>query len=260
MLRWIVALGCIVYIGAPSFSQNVTPLPDFMDPVRGRAVVCRLDNSQSWTNTRVSLLAGDTIVIIVQGMAAPNGLTVPSTVFWIGPEGFGGANHLENPVPTASDYSVVGKIGSGGIPFYVGGTARLICNVSGDLYLGTNDQISFDNDGYYIAHILSDNRRIFTGVAPCGAEGLPEQIALNQNYPNPFNPVTRIGYVLPHEIQVELSVYNALGQCVAILVDGTMSAGYHEVEFHASTLSTGMYFYQLRAGSNVLTRKLLVLR
>jgi hypothetical protein len=260
MLRWILALGCIANFGAPSFSQDVIPLPDFKDPERGRAVVCRLDNSQSWTNTRVTLLAGDTIVVLVQGIAAPNGWSVPSTLFWVGPEGFGGANHPENPVPAASDYSVVGKIGSGGIPFYVGGTARLVCHVSGDLYLGTNDQISYDNDGYYVAHVLSDNRRIFTGVTPSGAEGIPEQVVLNQNYPNPFNPATRIGYMLPNDFQVELKVYNSLGQCVAILADGKMSAGYHEVEFHASTLATGIYFYQLRAGSTVQTRKLVVLR
>jgi hypothetical protein len=83
---------------------------------------------------------------------------------------------------------------------------------------------------------------------------------LKQNYPNPFNPSTTIRYGLPHKSQVSLIVYNTLGQLVSQLVSGEQEAGYHEVRFDASYLSSGMYFYRLQAGDFVQARKLLLLR
>jgi hypothetical protein len=87
----------------------------------------------------------------------------------------------------------------------------------------------------------------------------PITFALEQNYPNPFNPTTTITYGLPHRSQVSLMVYNTLGQQVAQLVSGEQEAGYHEVRFDASGLSSGVYFYRLIAGEFVQTRKLLLL-
>jgi hypothetical protein len=88
----------------------------------------------------------------------------------------------------------------------------------------------------------------------------PTEFRLWQNYPNPFNPSTTIRYGLPHKSVVQLTVYNTLGQQVATLVQGDQEAGYHEVNFDASGLSSGVYFYRLHAGTYVETRKLLLLR
>ncbi len=96
-----------------------------------------------------------------------------------------------------------------------------------------------------------------TGIA---SGGTPVEFALSQNYPNPFNPTTTIRYSLPGRVQVTLSVYNTLGQRVAQLISGERAAGTHEVQFNASGLASGVYFYRIQAGAFVQTRKFLLLR
>jgi hypothetical protein len=88
----------------------------------------------------------------------------------------------------------------------------------------------------------------------------PVEFRLEQNYPNPFNPSTSIRYGIPHQSVVTLVVFNPLGQRVATLVNEIQEAGYHDVSFDGSYLSSGVYFYKLQAGSFVQTKKLLMLR
>jgi photosystem II stability/assembly factor-like uncharacterized protein len=90
--------------------------------------------------------------------------------------------------------------------------------------------------------------------------GARQGFDLTQNYPNPFNPSTTIRYGLPQRSHVLLTVFNTLGQQVATLVQQEEEAGYHDVRFDASGLSSGVYFYRLTAGSFVQTRKLLLLK
>ena len=89
---------------------------------------------------------------------------------------------------------------------------------------------------------------------------LPERFDLQQNYPNPFNPSTTIRYSLPSTAHVKLTIYNMLGQAVSELVNEQQSAGWREVRWDAKSISSGVYFYELRAGSFVQTRKMLVLK
>ena len=93
-----------------------------------------------------------------------------------------------------------------------------------------------------------------------GTSAVPTTFALEQNYPNPFNPSTTIRYGLPHKSAVQLTIFNILGQQVALLQNGEQEAGYHEAKFEASGFASGMYFYRLQAGSFVETKKLLLLR
>ncbi len=88
----------------------------------------------------------------------------------------------------------------------------------------------------------------------------PEVYSLNQNYPNPFNPSTIISYSIQKQSDVTLRVYNLLGELVTTLVDQKQSAGKHEIQFNASNLSTGVYFYSLKAGSFFKTKKMLLLK
>ncbi len=89
---------------------------------------------------------------------------------------------------------------------------------------------------------------------------LPREFALKQNYPNPFNPNTMIEFAVPSEGNVELSVFNLVGQKVATLVNGKVAQGQHIVEWNAQTAATGMYFYRLQMGNQVITRKMLLLK
>ncbi len=88
----------------------------------------------------------------------------------------------------------------------------------------------------------------------------PAEFAVTQNYPNPFNPVTRIEYALPENCRVRLSVYNARGQRVAILVNGEQTAGHKTVTWDASGLASGIYFYRLRAGDFTAGGKMVLLK
>ncbi|MCB9472237.1 MAG: T9SS type A sorting domain-containing protein [Candidatus Delongbacteria bacterium] len=88
----------------------------------------------------------------------------------------------------------------------------------------------------------------------------PETFVLHPAFPNPFNPVTTLGYVLNRPLQVELSVYNVLGQKVRTLVSGLESAGEHHVRWDASELASGVYIVELAAGGESRTRKILLLK
>lgn len=86
------------------------------------------------------------------------------------------------------------------------------------------------------------------------------EIKLHQNYPNPFNPVTTISYELPAATDVRLEIFDLLGRRVALLVDGRVSGGYHDVTFDASSLSSGIYLYQLQTGSATLSNQMMLIK
>lgn len=94
---------------------------------------------------------------------------------------------------------------------------------------------------------------------------LPETYGLQQNFPNPFNPTTTIEYSVKERSHVTLTIYNALGQQVHILVDEVKEPGTHSVEWNGTgaqgdPLSTGVYFYAIRTESGEATRKMLLLK
>jgi hypothetical protein len=88
----------------------------------------------------------------------------------------------------------------------------------------------------------------------------PSVYELGQNYPNPFNPATVITFALPEASPVRLSVYNMLGQEVAVLVNGYVEAGRHEARFDASRFPSGVYIYSITAGSFQATRMMVLVK
>lgn len=89
---------------------------------------------------------------------------------------------------------------------------------------------------------------------------VPQNFSLEQNYPNPFNPSTKIIFNLNQAGMTKLSVYNLLGQEITTLVNEELVAGRHTVDFDASALSSGVYFYKIESGKNTATMKMMLLK
>ncbi|MCL4547047.1 MAG: T9SS type A sorting domain-containing protein [Bacteroidetes bacterium] len=89
---------------------------------------------------------------------------------------------------------------------------------------------------------------------------IPQEFSLSQNYPNPFNPSTKISFSLPSSTNVSLKVFNTLGQEVSELVNENLQPGKYSVDFDASKLSSGVYFYTLRANDFVQSKKMILMK
>ncbi len=122
-------------------------------------------------------------------------------------------------------------------------------NTSFELLAGTRDGIVACFSGG--ADPLTDKKII---------EEIPSEFALYQNYPNPFNPSTKIEFRLPGSELVSLKVYDILGREVRSLLNETLPAGNYTIDFNASALSSGIYFYTFKAGSFISTKKMILLK
>ncbi len=124
-----------------------------------------------------------------------------------------------------------------------------------NVYLDEKWSNPFDSDGNLV--VIPE---MTTGIETDEAS-LVENFTLEQNYPNPFNPSTTIAYQLPEAAIVHLTVYDVLGRKVATLVNQRQNAGRHEILFNADGLNSGIYFYHIRIGQQILeTRKMLLAR
>jgi N-acetylmuramoyl-L-alanine amidase len=133
----------------------------------------------------------------------------------------------------------------------IGTTAK---STYGDFVDGNRDSVGGD------AYVLTfHTMQMPTGVAQNPNEA-PTKFGLEQNYPNPFNPTTHFQFSIPQLAIVTLQIYDLLGREVATLVNERKSPGTYEVQFDASSLPSGVYFYRLEAGSFVETKKLVLVR
>ena len=89
---------------------------------------------------------------------------------------------------------------------------------------------------------------------------VPNNYELSQNFPNPFNPSTVISYSLPTVSNVKLIIFNSLGQTVKVLEKGFKNAGSYSVNFNATELSSGTYFYKIEAGQFTQIKKMMLLK
>jgi len=126
-------------------------------------------------------------------------------------------------------------------------------------YSYTDDNLTEGNYAYRLKQIDLDGSYEYSNIVFADVVN-PLEFALEQNYPNPFNPSTTIKFTIPEASIVTLKVFNTLGQEVALLINQSMEAGVHEINFDAVGLNSGMYFYRLEAGDYVQVKKMTLLK
>ena len=131
----------------------------------------------------------------------------------------------------------------------------------------SNDELAKD-----LAEMVNNHEEIGADLVPTGSKlykvagasidwsFLPTEFALHNNYPNPFNPVTTLSYDLPMANNVRIVIYNLMGQEIRRWEFQAQTAGYHKVVWDASRVASGIYFYRIKAGDFIKTRKMLLLK
>ncbi|MGA9117881.1 MAG: carbohydrate binding domain-containing protein [Bacteroidota bacterium] len=137
----------------------------------------------------------------------------------------------------------------------IGMVTRTILPADTNTFFLDLDQ-SIDHTPWY--GINAFGQGVVSGVSPSG--GQPLRFELEQNYPNPFNPSTVVSGQLTVDSKVKLVIYDVLGRLVATLIDRELHAGKFSYTFDARALSSGVYFYRLEAGGNVMVKKMTLLK
>ena len=119
---------------------------------------------------------------------------------------------------------------------------------------------SVDNTVYAAVADLGIWKADFNSTTDINDGSIVKDFVLNQNYPNPFNPSTKISWHSPSDGQQTIKVFDMLGNEIAVLIDDIPPAGSYEVEFKASHLSSGVYFYSIKSGSFSDTKKMIFMK
>ena len=125
--------------------------------------------------------------------------------------------------------------------------SQLVWDVKGAL-----ENHYIDNIYFYSDQVLNSNENNDLEI--------PNKLTLHQNYPNPFNPNTNLQFDLPVSGYSVLKIYNSVGQLVQTLVDKNLQAGRHNYSFNGSQLASGVYFYRLEFGGNIITNKMILMK
>lgn len=112
----------------------------------------------------------------------------------------------------------------------------------------------------YPLNLAFRGERSTTGVEEENKLTIPRDYSLSQNYPNPFNPATKIKFGLPENAFIRMIMYDLLGREVSVLTEGELNAGFHEVEFNAGNLSSGIYFYKISTPKFTSVKKLILMK
>lgn len=173
-----------------------------------------------------------------------------------------GLTHLSVYAIAARDTGLFAGTGGGGVFLSTNNGANWTSANEG--LTGMNVMTLTIHDNFLFAGTLSQGvwRRPLSDFVSVheNSASMPEQFLLEQNYPNPFNPQTTIGYQLPSRVNVSLKIFDLLGREVATLVNGLEEPGFKSVSWDASRASSGTYFYQLKSGRYVSTKKMLVIK
>ncbi len=142
---------------------------------------------------------------------------------------------------------------------------------SGEIYSTMTKTLYYDPDGHDLKCVViagneqeEDQIHVYvTGDEPFKKSSIPQTITLDTNYPNPFNPTTNIKFELSKSQKVEISVYSISGKKVRTLVNNTMEAGYHTINWNATDdtgtkVTSGVYIYQMKCNGKIFTNKMIL--
>lgn len=175
--------------------------------------------------------------------------------------------------PTAGLGNINGIEGSGNNLWYLRGTSIYKSTNGGDNwildYSTTYTQLDIDFpdsiNGCLLGWSVGNGGSISKMTeAPVGISssnnGIPNEYTLEQNYPNPFNPVTTINYSIPKACHVQITLYDVTGKKITGIVDEYKPAGTYSINFDASHLASGMYFYRIEAGDFAAVKKMMLVK
>jgi hypothetical protein len=129
-------------------------------------------------------------------------------------------------------------------------------NLNGVYFTDSNNGTAVGNSGT----ILRTTNGGITSVKEENLSNISSEFTISQNYPNPFNPTTTIKYSVSKQSIVAIKVYDVLGREIETLVNDEKSTGNYKVEFDASKLTSGIYFYRMQAGDFVETKKIILMK
>ena len=127
-------------------------------------------------------------------------------------------------------------------------------------YLYTDYNISSSKNYYRLKQIDADGASAYSKEIEVSIDRFENDFVLEQNFPNPFNPTTTIGFGIPEKANVRISILNILGEEIKILLNEEKEAGYHSIDFDASDLPSGVYFYKIQNGNFIDTKKMILLK
>lgn len=270
--KWHFIKGADAVIDVPAFKPDIFPIkPPLTDAVTILFQVDMTHAANFYTDDPIN--PADLIFV---GLKGQNSVLGSWGGDWMPSDTSGGTLQVLNDSGENGDKSAGDNIWSANITFPLGNDGGPGLYKYGAMYSGADtinggyhplDNEMQDKD-HWVNVMVGGPTEVMdyfgslsapTAIEPA-REVMVQSFVLEQNYPNPFNPVTTIRYTLPASSEIQLNVYNILGQRVTTLFNGKQNAGIHQVRFDASFLGSGVYFYELSSGKTKITRKMLLMK
>jgi len=185
-----------------------------------------------------------------------------------------------------TQFKLISSVTPGGIPVTVTGGNLFYDSSSTVSFTATPSQLTHNGREYYFQRWNGNGNGSYSGtqlnptitnmnnvivetavydtIAPIGIHnlnnGVPVVYQLHQNYPNPFNPVTKIKFDLPEQSNVTVKVYDLIGNEVALIHNGELTAGFYEIDWNAGGYASGVYFYRIDAGNFSSVKRMVLVK
>ncbi len=127
-------------------------------------------------------------------------------------------------------------------------------------YTFIDNKLNSGSYNYRLKQIDYNGNHVYFDLAGFVNIGIPSKFSLSQNYPNPFNPATKIDFALPYDGNVMMKIYDLSGREILSVINEFRTAGYYTVDFNASNLASGIYYYKITAGNNTAVNKMVVIK